>query len=218
VCRKTIYEIELISQSLPYYDIVVLDRVTSTMDAAKEIIRGSLSQHVLVIANHQTQGRGKRGRKWYSEYGRSLLFTVGLPYKSISMEEDLNCLFYMFSSLGVVSVLQSYTNVPLYIKNPNDIFCNDKKLAGILIELIVRDYFPKNVLIGVGVNISLGCQRVDIDGVHVNVISMSEISSKPINFSVMVIDIVKKLEKYYAALYTNRNALYNSWRKRLIVN
>jgi len=185
------------------------------MDVAREFLKLESGEHALVIANHQTKGRGKWGRRWYSEYGKSILFTMVLPDRQFLSAYYSSHTFYMFPSVGVIRILQLYTQEPLYIKKPNDILCNNRKLAGILVEPIIRRQNSIAILVGVGIDLCLDTRRVNIDGCPQDIISMAEISSKAFNPSSVVADLVKEIEKCCEMFRTedsSRRSLYEEWK------
>lgn len=120
-----------------------LDTVDSTNNYAKKLIReGKIGDGVCIIANEQTQGRGRLGRIWQSSE-ESLCMTVAFKHK---FSEGLT----LIVALGLYDALSSFSgDKKLMIKWPNDIICQGKKLCGILCER-VSEYN----IIGIGVNVN----------------------------------------------------------------
>lgn len=122
--------------------IVALESCPSTMLSIKDVLQQSESHElVVVVAEQQTEGKGRYGRSWASFPGNihcSIAFNQG----GFSSGEVM-----MAASVLVRRVLGHYENVCL--KWPNDLFVNGKKLAGILVE-VYQDRF----VLGVGVNIA----------------------------------------------------------------
>lgn len=98
----------------------------------------SLSPYHVVIADKQTQGKGRNGRTWISDNG-NLFMSVVLP-----IPQELSC----YSLLAGLSVAQALPFLSTHIKWPNDILIDGKKVAGILLELT-----EDTLIIGIGVNI-----------------------------------------------------------------
>ncbi|MFT5904612.1 MAG: BirA family biotin operon repressor/biotin-[acetyl-CoA-carboxylase] ligase [Cryomorphaceae bacterium] len=127
--------------------VVYQDVVESTNDEArKEIISGEGSSGNLYIAEFQTKGRGRGGNRWVCPAGEGLLF-------SLIVDPDVSpMLWYRMSlavGLAIVDVLRDLGLEPK-LKWPNDIYINDKKVGGILIEK-VNDL----LIVGVGLNVNV---------------------------------------------------------------
>ena len=106
------------------------------------------------IAEVQTQGRGRRGRKWHTPLGGNLAISLGLE-----IERDLADLsgLSLVIGLSLLDAIESFGIEGLSVKWPNDLMMEGKKLGGILIELAKMTEFKRVsvALIGVGVNLSL---------------------------------------------------------------
>lgn len=127
--------------------IKIFYKVHSTQDLCKKSHKESL----LVIAKKQTNGRGTNGRKFFSNDG-GVYFSY-LFNKQVKKED----LFTITFSMGI-SILYAFKELNienLGIKWVNDIFCADKKIAGILTEAEIENDFLKNIIIGVGINTCL---------------------------------------------------------------
>jgi len=118
------------------------DAVTSTNDAIRELVKENAS--VVLSAVEQTGGRGRRGRKWLSIKG-NLYFTFCL---NISLNE-LSRYICMIGLSVAETVKKLSSKADIKIKWPNDVFLNDKKLTGILLENIKDNLWA----VGIGVNI-----------------------------------------------------------------
>ena len=119
------------------------DTINSTNTYLKENYL-SLEHLTVVSASHQTQGRGRNGRFWYDE--DDAMFSILLK-ENISNPTD----YTFIAALTVLKVLNFYNLKPL-IKWPNDLYVNDKKIAGILLEGVIKDNKQACVIIGIGVN------------------------------------------------------------------
>ncbi|MEM9882152.1 MAG: biotin--[acetyl-CoA-carboxylase] ligase [Planctomycetota bacterium] len=100
----------------------------------------------LFVADHQTAGRGQRGRSWYSPAGASLALTAALPHGDRPAET-----LSVAASVAVAEAVDRWlapAGHAAAVKWPNDIYAGGRKLAGLLIERVGR-----HALIGVGVNV-----------------------------------------------------------------
>ena len=116
---------EAVVPLLPGFTVEVLPQVDSTNSELMRRARDGLTEPVLLVAEAQTAGRGRLGRSWASQPGDSLTFSLGLPLAPVD---------WSGLSLAVgVSVAQSL-HPQLQLKWPNDVWLQDRKLGGILIE------------------------------------------------------------------------------------
>jgi BirA family transcriptional regulator, biotin operon repressor / biotin---[acetyl-CoA-carboxylase] ligase len=111
----------------------------------------SLREGSVVIADYQTRGRGRLGRKWKSSMGKGLLFSVLLkPDKS----PDNLAFFTQVAGVALLNTLQPLTTLSYTIKWPNDIYINNKKISGILCESIIENNETQALIVGIGLNIN----------------------------------------------------------------
>jgi BirA family biotin operon repressor/biotin-[acetyl-CoA-carboxylase] ligase len=107
----------------------------------------------LILADEQTSGRGRAGRKWASPRGTSL--SLSLILRPSAHEADLPSLFTGLGALALVDTLKKY-GLSAQIKWPNDILINRKKCAGILVESVWTGDALDAVVLGIGVNVLTG--------------------------------------------------------------
>lgn len=120
------------------------------MDVAKTMVKEGISGGSVIVADEQTMGRGRLGRKWLSPRGSSLSLSIILR-PAISQLPQLN----MVASLAVVQSIEEVTGLNPTIKWPNDILINGKKVCGILIENIIKGGVVNAAIVGIGINTSL---------------------------------------------------------------
>jgi BirA family biotin operon repressor/biotin-[acetyl-CoA-carboxylase] ligase len=122
-----------------------LDSVGSTQDEARALYKSGERGPVWVRADVQTQGRGRRDRKWVSSSG-NLSATLLLPNAT---DPSQSALHGFAASLAIADTLAAYDPVlPITLKWPNDVLVGGAKISGLLIE---RE--PEALLIGIGINL-----------------------------------------------------------------
>jgi BirA family biotin operon repressor/biotin-[acetyl-CoA-carboxylase] ligase len=138
-----------IERQLALPAVHLFETIGSTMDEAHRLAGDGAPGGTLVIAGEQTAGRGRGGKRWSSAPGLGLWFTL------IERPDSPSGLDVLSLRLGLraAPVLDAFTDGPVTIKWPNDLYVGDLKLAGILVEARWRDARPDWVAIGVGVNI-----------------------------------------------------------------
>lgn len=131
-------------------DILWLHSVDSTNSEAKRRIAdlGSIS---VIAAINQIAGRGQNGNKWFSESSTSLTFSIVL--KDLSLKACEQSAISEATSLAIVDTLATY-DIRASIKWPNDIYINNKKISGILIENSVSGEKINWSIIGIGLNVN----------------------------------------------------------------
>lgn len=134
------------------FDLFVYDEVESTNDLALEYARKHPGREALFIAARQTKGRGRRGRSFFSPKDTGLYMSF-LIYPHVSFEEA--ALFTSLTAVALSEAIESSLGIKTGIKWVNDIYYNDRKVAGILTEGIasVEDQSLSHVVIGAGINV-----------------------------------------------------------------
>ena len=123
--------------------------------AAQCLDKTNLPAGTVVITDHQYQGRGQRGHVWYSEPNKNLTFSVILYPTFLAAQQSFA--LNIITTLAIQHVLALYIPSELSIKWPNDIYCQDKKLGGILIENMIERRKLKTSIIGIGLNVNQVC-------------------------------------------------------------
>ena len=126
--------------------LVYYKSIESTNDEAKRRIREGVESGCVILADHQTAGRGRRGSEWLSEPEHGLLFSIILkPEYSQQYWGRMS----LVTGLAIATCLSEEWGLSAEIKWPNDILVFGKKCCGILVET-QGDY----VIVGVGLNVS----------------------------------------------------------------
>ncbi len=133
--------------------IIRLESVDSTNNYAANLVRLSLPPEGTVItAQEQTTGRGQRGTVWESSSGENLLCSIILYPTYLNHNNH----FYLIKAVALAlrDLAEEQTEQEVYIKWPNDIIVDNKKIAGILMEATWSEQTMQSAIIGVGFNIN----------------------------------------------------------------
>lgn len=133
--------------------MLILDSVDSTNNYAMALIKSEEIAGVkAVFAMEQTQGKGRRGKNWKSNKGDNIILSVPqqMQWLSVSQQFQLS----VAVSLGCYHFMSEYSPGNVFIKWPNDIFINDTKAGGVLIENIIKGTLWQWSVIGIGLNIN----------------------------------------------------------------
>ncbi|MCZ4339680.1 bifunctional biotin--[acetyl-CoA-carboxylase] ligase/biotin operon repressor BirA [Shewanella colwelliana] len=148
----------------------------------------------LCVAEHQSAGRGRRGRTWVSPYGGHLYASLYWQF-SQGMAQAMGLSLVVACSL--VTVLRNMGVAGVGVKWPNDIYLNHKKLAGVLIEMSGQADSVCDVVIGIGVNMSMSEQQSQkIDQPWSDLSELAQMPDKTMLMIKLQQQLVKDLEQF----------------------
>lgn len=173
--------------------IIRFDSVGSTnTEAARQAVEGA-AEGLCIVASEQTAGRGRFDRYWLSPKGAGLYLSIVLRPQMAKSTWPLSTLM---ASLAVHDTLLDACNLQTDIKWPNDILANDRKLCGILGEMVDTP-FGQAVVVGIGINLNTEsfppelCQTAT---------SVQSATGKPPDAEVVLRALVRALEQRYEML------------------
>jgi len=137
------------------YPEVLVQSITDSTNSQlmQKVAEGLVSQPgYTLIAEAQTAGRGRRGRSWYSPFAASLYFSM---YWRLDQGIQAAMGLSLVVAIALVRLLKQQYQLNAKVKWPNDVYIEGRKLAGILVELTGQAHSACNVIIGIGMNISL---------------------------------------------------------------
>ena len=186
-------------------NIIKLDSVSSTNSYALDLIKNNdVDEGVTIITKHQTSGKGQQDNFWESEKGKNLLFSVILHPCFVKVEEQF--LLSKAVSLAVADFVNTEVG-NVTIKWPNDIYVDDRKISGILIENTLSGNIINNTIVGIGLNINQNNFKSDAP----NPVSLKLLTNKTYNLDDCFNQLCFYLEKRYKELkkdFNNTNLIY----------
>ncbi len=142
-------DVDSLRTSLGVAELAAYESVTSTMDVAHRLASDGAAAGTIVLADTQTAGRGRSGRRWSSAPGAGVWLTaVERPRDPAALD-----VLSLRVGLALAEALDPFADVAIRLKWPNDLFVEERKLAGVLVETRWRDGRAEWVAIGVGVNV-----------------------------------------------------------------
>lgn len=181
-------EEERIRQQIEYGNVAVLPVIDSTnqylLDRIHELHSGDAC-----VAEYQTAGRGRRGRKWFSPFGANLYLSMYWR-----LEQGPAAAIGLSLVIGIVmaEVLQSLGADQVRVKWPNDLYLNDRKLAGILVELTGKTGDAAQIVIGAGINLVM--RHVENDVINQGWINLQE-AGISIDRNTLAVRLIKELRE-----------------------
>lgn len=182
--------------------IVLFQSTASTNDIAWEYAANTDNDGLCVLAESQHKGRGRRGRTWFSQPGRSILCSVLLTKTSIEAE-----LLTLTAAVAVAEAINQSKHIhrqaeldraarlQCRIKWPNDILIKDKKVAGILVEKQIKNSRPCFV-IGIGINCNQTSEFFAAHELNMPATSLAIQAGQTVDRSALVCELLKQLENW----------------------
>ncbi len=134
--------------------------VTSTMDVAVDLARNGSPAGVVVVASHQTAGRGQHGRLWIERPNTCLLTTIILR-PDFELATDPTLSRRIAEQVG--AAIQAICGVVPTVKEPNDLLLGGRKVCGILCQTSIRGERVEYLLVGIGLNVNLPRDALPLD-------------------------------------------------------
>ncbi len=188
-------------------ELLFFASVDSTNTMAFERAAGR-SDGLIILADSQTAGRGRRGRQWLSPSGSNLYMTILM--KPSLLPEDAPILTLM-AAVSATSAIKNLTTIPASIKWPNDIMVGERKLGGILTEVKVRGNQILWAAIGIGINVNITAKRFPED-IRPYATSMRHETGRVQSRTLVVIEILKELDSWYRILLAKgKEPLFSRW-------
>jgi BirA family biotin operon repressor/biotin-[acetyl-CoA-carboxylase] ligase len=191
---------------------IALSRVTSTNDLALKLAAEGVAEGTVVVAEEQTKGRGRQGRRWETSPGKALAFSIVLRPRAERGELSGVTL------AAAVAVAQTLEDLRLKpgIKWPNDVLLGGKKICGILTEMGVKKDKMTPLVLGIGLNLNQSSRDIpkDLRGIAT---SCYLVSGREVDRSRFLQRLLLRLEKCYGWVVTNRlDSVLAEWRRRSI--
>ena len=150
-CLIDFIDLDIVQKELSLLKVIMFEAVGSTNSEMLDLAKSNSVNRTLCFSEFQYAGRGRRGRKWVSPYGRNLALSIGFETeRPISTVSGLS----LVAGLAIADTLKSLGIFNVRLKWPNDLIVKGIKLAGILVELLEKEN-SRAVVVGVGVNVDI---------------------------------------------------------------
>jgi BirA family transcriptional regulator, biotin operon repressor / biotin---[acetyl-CoA-carboxylase] ligase len=175
-------------------NLLFFENLPSTNLHAVQLMKNKdVSEGTVIYTNYQLAGRGQMGNKWESMDGKNLLISIILFPSMIKPSDQF--VLSMAISLGICDFLKRYIPV-CKIKWPNDIYVNNDKIAGLLIENSIMGDLIENTIAGIGLNINQEKFLSDAP----NPVSLRMITGKDYDLNTCLNLLTSDLDKRYKQL------------------
>lgn len=190
--------------------VVYKEEVDSTNEEAKRLSNMKTAHGLLVIADRQTGGKGRRGRGWESSKKEGIFMSLLLKPDFEPLHASM---LTLVAALAVTRGIYELTELPAQIKWPNDIVVNGKKVCGILTEMSAEPDYINYIVVGIGINANT--ERFS-DEIEDKATSLLLESGNAVNRSGLICRVLEAFEHYYEIFMqtkdlTNLTAEYDSY-------
>lgn len=176
-------------------NIHYLEETDSTNNDAKRYMEMGDVHGTLIVANGQSAGRGRRGHLWESPKGSAV-------YMSIGMKPDLApqkaSMLTLVMAVSAAEAIEEQSGLQAWIKWPNDIVVNKRKVCGILTEMILEAEYIRSVVIGVGINVN---QKEIPAGLAETATSLYVETGEQLSRAAMVESVMRHFEQNYECFH-----------------
>jgi len=185
--------------------VAVWNRVSSTNDLAARAAQSSANEGLVVLAEEQTAGRGRRGRSWTAPPRSSILMSVLLfPSPGLAGTPWLTAL----GAVATAEVVADWTGLDARIKWPNDVRVGGRKIAGILVER------GSAAVVGIGLNANVAFDDLSAE-LRATATSLCLLGGGPVDRSELARALIVRLDHWYnRGLIGGPETLNSPWRER----
>lgn len=173
--------------------IIRLEEIDSTNRYLKNYREEGDEEMIVAVADYQTAGKGQGTHTWESEKGKNLLFSLKVYPHWIPVRRQF--VLSMAGALAVKDALDSYVG-NITLKWPNDVYWNDQKISGTLIENTIDSKGIKSCVFGIGLNVNQLVFHSDAP----NPVSLAQILGHEVDRDEVLKKILDGFEKYYELL------------------
>lgn len=192
-------------------NFIVLEKVDSTNNYAMGLIqKGVANSGDAVFALEQTAGKGRRGKRWESLKGQNIVLTIISEMKWLPVLNQFQ--LSVAAAMACHQFLSTQIKNEIKVKWPNDIFINDSKAGGILIENIIKGNKWQWAIIGIGLNIN----QEEFGSENLRAISLKQLTGKSFAVKSLAKELHEKVLEKISDLKTGRfNKMLETYNENL---
>ena len=189
-------------------NIYTFDSLESTNTYAKSLTLENNAEGSLIIAEEQTAGKGRLKRSWLAEKGKNLTFSIILT--PTILPERIGILS-LYAALAVAEAIENILPLTPVCKWPNDVLLNDKKVCGILSEVVFKSEALYSVIIGIGINVN---QLIFPNELQEIATSLFLTTGRSIDRAIFLAKVLERLETLYKIIQNNQtDRILRHWKK-----
>ena len=189
--------------------IYYFTEVDSTNKFAKKLAKQGVEEGAIVIAETQTSGRGRLGRRWESPKGGIWLSILLKP--KLRLKETVK--ISLLAAVAVAKTIRGKLRLAAEVKWPNDVLIGWRKVCGILAEAISEREEAKYIIVGIGINANFNLSTLPVK-LRKTATSLKEILSREINRESFICSLLENFESYYETFRKGKfNFIVDEWKR-----
>jgi BirA family biotin operon repressor/biotin-[acetyl-CoA-carboxylase] ligase len=188
-------------------EVHLLPSVASTNTLAMEMAAGGSPEGTVVIAETQTGGKGRLGRKWISPKGNLYLSVILRPDVPLQKAP----LITLMGAVAVATTIRTTCGLEAGIKWPNDILVSGKKVSGLLTEMSAEQDRVRHIVLGIGVDVNMELETLPPE-VRVLATTLAAASGKTIDRTALLRQLLRDLDRWYRIFLSNGQEVLREWK------
>ncbi|NLV73196.1 MAG: biotin--[acetyl-CoA-carboxylase] ligase [Chloroflexi bacterium] len=183
--------------------------IDSTNWHAAELAAAGAPEGLVVLAEEQSAGRGRLGRRWLAPAGSALLCSLVLRPR---LDPRSLHRLTMIATLSAAEAIGELHTLPVEIKWPNDLLLHGRKVGGMLCEAALQGHTLRHVVLGLGINVNLAPST--LGEVLIPAASLSDALGHPVPRAALLVALLRRFEQYYVKINAGWLPV-DAWRARL---
>ncbi len=188
--------------------VLLFPEVASTNTLAMELAAKGTAEGTVVIAETQTGGKGRLGRKWLSPKG-NLYFSVVLR-PAVPLQKAP--LITLMGATAVAAAVKNVCAVPAGIKWPNDVLVAGRKVSGLLTEMSAEQDRIRHIVLGIGINVNMDTSGLPPD-LRAGTTTLAAEAGRRINRTALLQEVLRGLELRYRSFLTKPAEVIEAWKR-----
>ncbi len=189
-------------------EIHLHSEVVSTNTSAMEMASRGAPEGTVVIAEKQTGGKGRLGRKWISPKGNLYLSVILRP----AIPTHKAPLITLMGAVAVASAIRKKCELRAAIKWPNDILLSGKKCGGLLTEMSAEPDRIKHIVLGIGVDVNMKISELPVE-IRQMTTTISAEKGEKIDRSPLLQQVLAELDRWYQVFLQNEAGVLKEWKE-----
>ena len=178
--------------------VLHFQQATSTNDIVRRLANGS-TEGLIVLAERQTSGRGQYGRHWESPARKGLYLSILLRPEILSADTSI---LTAWAAETISATLRRNYSLGALVKLPNDVYVEERKVAGVLLEMRAVEGAAHYGILGLGVNVNQTLAEFP-ESLRQSAASVAMLTGTRIDRQALVIDLLRNLNRTYAWSHSN---------------
>ena len=181
--------------------------VSSTNTLAMEMASKGAPEGTIVLAEAQTGGKGRRGRKWISPRGNLYLSVVLRPDVPLHKSPVIT----LMGAVAVASAIRRMYGLKASIKWPNDILISGRKVCGLLTEMSAEQDRVRHIVLGIGIDANMDLEALPSD-VRAQTTTLAVEAGGKIDRTALLRQLLRELDRWYGVFLADERDILAAWR------